>query len=115
MKKTYEEILEIFQANMSIEEFAFNDFPEEWYPAAGQNWEHPNYMHPELGYFEEIEQVGGEGEGDHWHSIKYFKDQDIYICVTGFYSSYNGTDFYGGFVDCCSNVRPTQKTITVYE
>ena len=63
--------------------------------------------------WEEIEQVGGEDEGSHWHSVKYFPDHDVYICVTGYYSSYNGTDFYDEW-GCCTEVRPQQKTITVY-
>lgn len=64
--------------------------------------------------FYEIDQYGGEGKGDTWYSVKYFPDHDIYIRVDGFYSSYNGTDFYNGW-DCCSEVRPQKKTITVYE
>lgn len=65
-------------------------------------------------YWTEVEQVGGEGEGDHWHSVKYFPDHDIYIKVTGFYQSYDGTEFYDGW-DCCKEVRPQEKTITVYQ
>ena len=41
------------------------------------------------------------------------KDHDIYIKVTGYYSSYNGTDFDSGW-DCCTEVRPAKKEVTVY-
>lgn len=62
--------------------------------------------------WEEVHQEGGEGEGDHWESVKYFKDHNIYIKVVGFYSSYNGTDFSGW--SSCSEVKPKQVEITVY-
>lgn len=64
--------------------------------------------------WEEVDQYGGEGQGDTWYSIKYFKDHNVYIKVTGYYQSYNGTEFYDGW-DSCKEVLPRQKTITVYE
>ncbi len=67
-----------------------------------------------LGECEEIDQYGGEGQGDTWYSVKYFKDHDVYIRVNGWYQSYNGTEFYDGW-DCCKEVKPISKTITVYE
>ena len=47
-------------------------------------------------------------------AIKHFKEHDVYIKVTGWYQSYNGTEFYDGW-GCCSQVFPKQQTITVYE
>lgn len=117
MKKTYQEILEVLKEKISkVDEFAFEGFGgDKKYPEAKYNTpEYQIYISPELGEEIEIEQVGGEGEGSHWHSVKYFKDHDVYIKVTGYYSSYNGTDFDEGW-DCCSEVRPEQKTITVYQ
>jgi len=75
-------------------------------------WE--NYDHEELGLgeIEEIEQVGGEGEGDHWHSVKLFKDHDVYLKVVGYYASHDGTSFYG---DCIHEVKPVERTVTFYE
>ena len=64
--------------------------------------------------WEEVAQEGGEGEGDIWYSVKYFPDHDVYIRIDGFYQSYIGVEFYNGW-DCCSEVRPKEKTITVYE
>lgn len=64
--------------------------------------------------WEEVEQYGGEGQGDTWYSVKYFSKHDIYIKVDGYYQSYNGTEFYNGW-NSCSQVFPKQKTITVYE
>lgn len=96
----YQEILEVLKTKIdSVEDFAYEDYDAN---------------NLELGEIEEIHQEGGEGQGDHWESVKHFKDHNIYIKVTGFYSSYNGTDFYNEW-DCCSEVVPKEKTITVYE
>lgn len=95
----YQEILEVLKSKeLTVENFAYEDYDSK---ELG------------LGEIEEIHQQGGEGEGSHWESVKYFKDHNIYIKVTGFYSSYNGTDF-DGWSDC-SEVKPIEKTITVYE
>ncbi len=64
--------------------------------------------------WKEVEQYGGEGQGDTWYSVKYFKDHDVYIKVTGYYQSYNGTEFYDGW-GCCSQVKPVDKVVTFYE
>lgn len=65
-----------------------------------------------LGKIKEIDQYGGEDQGSTWYTVKYFVDHDVYIRTDGYYSSYNGTDFDQGFG---REVKPTQKTITVYE
>lgn len=102
-KLNYQEIIDKLQElNIPIEDFAFNEVDQ-------------NILSGFYIAFDEIHQQGGEGEGDHWESVKYFPEQDIYIKVIGFYQSYNGTEFYGGYKDCCSEVRPKEKTITVYE
>lgn len=68
--------------------------------------------HLGLGEVEEVAQYGGEGQGETWYSVKYFKDHDVYIKTNGYYQSYNGTEFDDGYGE---EVRPQQKTITVYE
>ncbi len=96
----YQEILEeVKKQCRDVSEFAYEEYDSE---KLG------------LGKVEEIDQYGGEGEGDHWHSVKHFKEHNVYIKVTGWYQSYNGTEFYDGW-NCCSEVKPIQKTITVYE
>ena len=65
----------------------------------------------EIGEIQEVEQHGGEGKGSEWYSVKYFPKHDVYIKVEGYYSSYHGTDFEDGWGH---EVRPAQKTITVY-
>lgn len=94
---TAKEILEVVESKMSIEAFAYDDFDKK-----------------ELGLGEvvEIQQYGGEAYGDHWESVKHFKDHAVYIRTVGFYSSYNGTEFYDGYG---KEVKPKEKTITIYE
>lgn len=98
-KLTFDQIMEVLKDKIdSVREFAFDDFDD-------------NELG--LGEIEEVHQRGGEGEGDSWESVKHFKDHDVFIEITGWYSSYDGTDF-DGWSDC-KEVRPQQKTITVYE
>ena len=66
-----------------------------------------------LGKMVEVDSYGGEGQGDTWYSVKHFVDHDVYIRVDGYYTSYDGTSFDGGWT-CCSEVKPVEKTITVY-
>jgi hypothetical protein len=64
-----------------------------------------------LGKIEEVDQYGGEGQGDTWYSVKHFIDHDVYIKTSGYYSSYNGTEFYDGYGE---EVKPVEKTIIEY-
>lgn len=63
--------------------------------------------------WEEVDSYGGEGQGETWYTVKYFRDHDVYIRVDGYYTSYNGVEFDKGW-DACKEVRPRKKTITVY-
>lgn len=65
-----------------------------------------------LGQIVEVEQYGGEGQGDDWYSVKHFVDHDVYIKTDGYYSSYNGTDFNYGYG---KEVKPVERTVTFYE
>lgn len=65
-----------------------------------------------IGEMQEVKQYGGEGQGDTWYSVKYFPDHDVHIRTDGFYSSYNGIDFYDGFGE---EVKPVDKVVTFYE
>ena len=66
-----------------------------------------------VGPCEEVEKVGGEGKGDHWYKVLLFTDHNVYIKIVAFYSSYEGRSF-DGWHDA-TEVKPTEKTITVYE
>ncbi len=96
---TAQEIKAVLEEKLTIEDFAFEDF----------DWEELG-----LGEIKEVEQRGGEGQGDEWYIVYYFPDHDIYLKVDGYYQSYNGTEFYDGWDDCYE-VKPQEKTITVFE
>jgi len=104
----YSEILDVLKDKVeSVTAFAYGDFgiPTGRYSVV--------YVEG-VGACEEVAQKGGEDEGSEWYSVKYFPDHDIYIRVDGYYSSYNGTDFYDGWANC-KEVRPKEKVIIVYE
>lgn len=124
-KLNFEQILEVLKEKLSdndreyggVEDFAYGDFGERAYPEAKYGTlEYNARILPELGEIYEIAEAseGGEGKGEYWCRVFYFKDHDVYIKVIGFYTSYSGTDFNDGW-DCCKEVKPQQKTITVYE
>jgi hypothetical protein len=115
---TAKEILEkIEEVGLSEYDFAFGEWTEAniEIPVQVTGWAEKEKFILDvlgLGEIEEVDQVGGEGEGEYWHSVKHFKDHDVYIKTIGFYSSYNGTDFYEGYGE---EVKPQQKTITVFQ
>ena len=95
---TAKEILaKVEEAGFSEENFAWGDFDSE---ELG------------IGKWTEVYQYGGEGEGDHWESVKHFTDHDVYIRTVGSYQSYNGTEFYDGYGE---EVKPQQETRTIYK
>lgn len=113
------QILEIIEANYTVDDFAYNRFLN--HNMLGRVPTHiTDYAEKRrwvlndlgLGEIEEVDKYGGEGQGDAWWRVKYFRDHDVYIKVWGSYSSYNGTEFYDGYGE---EVRPQEKTITVYE
>jgi hypothetical protein len=69
------------------------------------------FNHLDLGVMELANHYGGEGQGDSYWNVIYFKDHDVYIKQDGYYQSYSGTEFYEEPYE----VRPQEKTITVYQ
>jgi hypothetical protein len=67
----------------------------------------------EIGAIEEVDRHGGEGQGEDWWRVYFFPKHDIYMKVSGWYSSGNGVDFEGW--EDVTQVKPQKKTITVYE
>lgn len=116
---TAQEILsKVEESGLSVYDFAYGEWLEAEnveIPEEIEDWkEQEKYVleYLGLGEIEEVYQRGGEGEGDHWESVKHFKDHGVYIKTIGFYSSHNGTDFYDGYGE---EVKPQEKTITVYQ
>jgi len=100
--KTYDEIVAILQDKLErVQRVAWHDFDSE---ELG------------LGICKHISEAdsGGEDEGSDWQRVYHFVEHDVYVKVTGYYQSYNGTEFYDGW-GCLSEVKPSQRTITVYE
>jgi len=128
-KLTAKEILEILQKNYTVSAVAYGEWGEteaeltpeqqkevdDMKASGGYYWQvSQKYILQNLGLgeVEEVKQKGGEGEGDTWYSVKYFKDHDVYIRTDGYYQSHNGADFDEGYG---YEVFPKEKTIVVYE
>lgn len=126
-KLTFKQIMDKLETvYLEVRAFAYGSstevsIPEDFEPITNtRDWavygnRLKNYLnHIGVGEFKQVEQYGGEGEGETWHVVYYFVEHDVYIRVDGFYQSYDGTEFYDGW-GCCREVRPKEKTITVYE
>lgn len=100
-KLTYEQIIEKLKSKgITSKNFAYEDYDHDGL---------------ELGEINEVKQKGGEDQGSEWYSVKHFVDHNIYIRIDGYYSSYDGTDFDNNLENCCKQVTPQKKKITVYE
>lgn len=64
-----------------------------------------------LGDVKIVDSWGGEGDGERIGVVYYFEDHDIYLRIDGRYASHYGSDWDNEPYE----VKPTQKTITVYE
>lgn len=57
-----------------------------------------------------VAEHGGEGQGDEYWVVAYFKKFDAYVRVDGYYTSYDG-----GYLDGSPYfVAPVEKTVIVY-
>lgn len=124
-KKNFGEIMSLIkEVYSSVSEFAYEDWmniPEDFEPLNGElDWNirtkrQDNYFrHIGLGEWNMSASYGGEGQGEEWWKVFHFVDHDVYIRIDGYCESYNGVEFYDEW-DCCKEVRPKEKTITVYE
>lgn len=88
---TKKELIEF--ANDNLKEFVWEDLPE----LGKSGWE-----------CEEVEQVGGEDEGSHYHVV--FKctkgSESFYLYCLGYYSSWDGTEWESAY-----EVTPYEKTV----
>lgn len=99
---------------LDVSEFAHEGLPDLEYVAGDVDLKAVESILQELGTAKEVSHYGGEGKGDTWYSVFHFTDHDVHLKVDGWYSSYNGTDFEG-WEDSVKEVKPMEKTITVYE
>lgn len=97
-KLTAQEIIEKLKEGCEkVSQFAYGDFDDD---LAGPS--------------KEVDSTGGIDRGSHWTRTYHFTDHDVYLKVTGYYQSHCGTDFDEGW-DCVKEVKPKEKTITIYE
>ncbi len=61
-----------------------------------------------------IYSTGGENAGSNWSVVHYFVDHNIYLRIDGYYQSHYGCTF-DDWDTAVYEVRPQEKTITVYE
>lgn len=101
-KLTYEEIVKKFkELDITPEMFYCNDYDEE-----------QKEFVVSLGESNKVYGEGGnEGGGEYFERVFYFKDHDVYIQITGYYESNNGTECDEEF----NQVFPRRVIDTVYE
>jgi hypothetical protein len=63
-----------------------------------------------LGTYKRVHQDRVGSDKDTAETVYYFADHDCYIQFSGYYSSYERTEY-----DTWLEVKPVQKTITIYE
>lgn len=100
---------ELFSENESNpEQFMW----EEFYPNADEIEEEGEFKeeYRKLGNIEMVKHHGGEGQGDNYYTVCYFKDHDVYIQFQGWYASHHGSEYSEMF-----EVKPKQITITKYK
>lgn len=119
-KLTAKEILDRIEASgFTVDSFAHDesDYTDELYVNEDYitDWEEIQKRWEELkeslGGWKEVQQHGGEGQGEDWYSVKYFPAHNVFIKTEGWYTSYHGTDFEDGYG---FEVWPAEKVITVY-
>ena len=57
-----------------------------------------------------VDHYGGEGQGDNYYTIWEFPKLEIFVKFYGWYRSHYGTEYQGS-----TEVKPREKTITVYD
>jgi len=81
MKKTYSEIIEVLDEHCgNIYDFVHEDFEYKTVQDLVGDWK-------------EIWVSGGCDKGSDWVTVYHFQDHDVYIKISGYYTSYNGVEF----------------------
>lgn len=105
-KMTANEIISYLESfDLSINEIS-DGFVYEFYLTDEQNDE----IETKLGKYSIVYNKREGGDCDIAVRVVHFVEHDCYIKFSGYYSSYNGSEY-----DEWSEVKPVTKTITVYE
>ena len=105
MKKTYSEIIQVLDENIPcLSNFVHEDFDYKLIESLVGKWQ-------------EIWVSGGCDKGSDWVTVYYFKDHDVYIQVSGYYTSYNGVEFNRNTFtgDDVKEVRPKEVIKVIYQ
>lgn len=97
-----DEVAEILQENIDLQQSLFEEYIAE---------ENQDMLNSKGIKLTQVQQHGGEGEGDqYWTVYEFEKDNElVYVKFEGWYASHYGAD-YTGF----EFVKPKQKVVTVY-
>ena len=108
----FEEIVaELEKQEIDKDSFS-DDFGTKKYPKAPYgSLEYYTRIVDNLGEVIRVYHYGGEGKGETYETVQYFKDHNVYIKLEGWYSSYDGVNFDDYDFE---EVFPEEKTIVVY-
>jgi hypothetical protein len=122
----YEELAKKFR-DKNHKKLSFNEIKKELeriidndnekYIELAENYTHADWykeMEKIIGPIKMVEQVGGSDQGSYWYSVLNFIDHNVFIKITGYYTSYEGTSFTMFDTSDFKEVFPSQKTITIY-
>ena len=122
MKKTYSEIIEVLKSNFKninyfIDEWYDEDYDEDYDEQEITNSDKHKNLKTVLGNWKEIHVSGGSERGSNWVRVLYFEKHDVYIEVSGYYTSYNGVEFIDTSWDTkeIKEVRPKEVIQVIYE
>ena len=126
MKKTYSEIIEVLKSNFKtihyfLDEYRdeyddYNDDSEETAEKVSNVDKHKQ-VKTILGNWKEIHISGGSDRGSDWVSVFHFENHDVYLKVSGYYSSYEGVEFDDTSWETneIKEVRPFEIIQTIYK
>lgn len=127
MKKTYSEIIEILKSNFDNINFFIDEYYDEYFDDYNEydengikkptNYDKHIQVKSILGKWKEIYISGGSDKGTDWVRVFYFEDHDVYLRVSGYYSSYEGVEFNDPSWDTneIKEVRPKEVIRVIYE
>lgn len=127
MKKTYSEIIEVLKSNFKSIHYFLDEYRDEYddYDDEDEikdvekvtNVDKHKKVKTILGNWNEIRVSGGEDSGSNWVRVYHFENHDVYLRVSGYYSSYEGVEFNDTSWETneIKEVRPKEVIKVIYE